>query len=314
MAEHELEKRDSRYHENFLKKLGNGIIVGVLDLISRLPFRVIYLISDFFYVVVRFIIRYRRTTILSNLRFAFPEKTEKEIKTISSKFYRHFCDFMLETIKMHNMSKSQMEERLTYTGLELLDAEYKKGRGIIVLAMHHNNWEWCSALKTKVRHKLIMLYNPVRGNRALERFILESREKWGGKCVPVHKSGRILLGSNREEEPAAVWLSADQTPPAHSQFWTIFLNREAPFFSGPEKIAARTNQPVFFHHTRKTGRGKYEVIVSPLIENPAEAGSQEILLKYVRKMEEMIKKEPEFYLWSHRRWKHTRPEDIPLTI
>lgn len=147
----------------------------------------------------------------------------------------------------------------------------------------------------------------------LENFILQSREKWGSKCVPVHKAGRTVLEFNRAGKPTLLGLAADQTPKATSKFWTVFLNREAPFFSGPEKIAKRTNQPVFFHQIRKISRGKYEMIFTPICENPKEIESKEILLDYIRKMEEIIREEPAYYLWSHRRWKHKRPKDIPLT-
>jgi KDO2-lipid IV(A) lauroyltransferase len=109
-------------------------------------------------------------------------------------------------------------------------------------------------------------------------------------------------------------LAADQTPAANAKFWTTFLNREAPFFSGPEKIASRGNQPVVFAHTRKIKRGYYTVELIDLVEEPNEVDSNEILLRYVRKIEEIVREEPEYYLWSHRRWKHTRPEGIELTM
>jgi KDO2-lipid IV(A) lauroyltransferase len=179
--------------------------------------------------------------------------------------------------------------------------------------MHHNNWEWCSFIQNKIKHFGLMIYNPVRGNQSMEKFMLYSREKWGGKCIPVHHSGRATIAFHRKGIPTALWLGADQTPPRNSKFWTVFLNREAPFFSGPAKIPARTNQPVFFQQVTKIARGKYKVHLVPLFLNPKDVEPKEILLGYVRKMEEIIAKEPEHYLWSHRRWKHQRPDEIPLT-
>ena len=148
----------------------------------------------------------------------------------------------------------------------------------------------------------------------MEKFLLHSREKWGGKCIPVNQSAKVMLRFHKENMPTALWLGADQTPPATSRFWTIFLNREAPFFEGPEKIAAKTNQPVFFQHVTKLGRGRYLARFVPLILNPGKVAKKKILLAYVQKMEEIIRQEPEYYLWSHRRWKHKRPEGIPLTL
>jgi Kdo2-lipid IVA lauroyltransferase/acyltransferase len=308
------EPADKRYHEGFLKKIANKLIVSILYLVSLLPFRVLYIVSDFFYIMVRYIFRYRRRVIAENLNFAFPEKTEKEKKQIAGKFYHHFTDLMLETVKLHTISENEMNDRLRIEGLELINKYYSDGKSIIILAMHHNNWEWCSFTQTKGKHQGLLIYNPIRGNQAMEKFVLHSRERWGGKCIPVHQSARAILGFNRKNIPTGLWLGADQTPPASSKFWTIFLNREAPFFSGPEKIAAKTNQPVFFQHVTKTGRGRYLARFIPLIENPATLDQKEILLAYVKKMEEIIRQEPEYYLWSHRRWKHTRPEGIPLTL
>lgn len=306
--------KDKRYREGFLKKNLNRLLTGFMFLFSLLPFPVIFLISDFLYFLVYHVFGYRKKVVLENLRYAFPEKSETERIKIAARFYRHFTDLMLESIKLHSMSEKQMEKRITFEGLDTIGECYQKGKSIIVLAMHHNNWEWCSFAQTKIKHLILMIYNPVRGNQAMEKFLLHSREKWGGKCIPVHQSARVALHFHREKIPTALWLGADQTPAATSKFWTVFLNREAPFFSGPEKIAAKTNQPVFFQHVTKTGRSRYLASFIPLIENPKEIDSKEILRAYIRKMEEIIGEEPEFYLWSHRRWKHKRPEGTPLSL
>jgi Kdo2-lipid IVA lauroyltransferase/acyltransferase len=304
---------DERYREGFFKKNLNKLLAWFLYLVSLLPFSILYLISDFFYIMIRYVFHYRINIVKENLDYAFPEKTEKEKKQIIQKFYRHFTDLMMETVKLHSISEKEIYNRIQYEGLELINSYYNKGMGIIIFAMHHNNWEWCSSMMAKVKHRGFMIYNPIRGNQAMEKFLLHSREKWGGKCIPVHMSARVALGFHQNKIPAGVWLGADQTPPATSKFWTVFLNREAPFFSGPEKIAAKTNQPVFFQHMTKVGRGRYIARFELLIENPAAMVQKEILLRYVAKMEEIIRQEPEYYLWSHRRWKHTRPEGIPLS-
>jgi KDO2-lipid IV(A) lauroyltransferase len=314
MYKNELGKKDKRYHENFFQKFFNKIVVGLLFLISLLPFSLLFVVSDILNFFFQHVLKYRRKVIFDNLHHAFPEKTEEEIITIARKFYRHLTDIILEAVKMHGMSEKEMRRRVKFTGLEQFEKLYIQNKSFIVLSMHYNNWEWTSGLQLQTKHKALTLYNPIRGNQALENFILHSREKWGGKCVPVHKAGRAVLEFNRAGKPTLLGLVADQTPNATSKFWTVFLNREAPFFSGPVKIAKRANQPVFFHQIRKTGRGKYEMIFTPLCENPKEIESEEILLRYVRKMEKTIREKPEYYLWSHRRWKHKRPEGIPLAV
>ena len=314
MVDESLRKKDKRYYESFLKRLLNGGVVLLLKIISVLPFWMIYGIADFFYLVVRYAVGYRKKVILDNLRHSFPEKGEQEIRKIMNRYYRHFCDFSLETIKLHSMSEKQMDKRLKVTGLDLAQQYAAEGRSIMLLGFHYNNWEWCSSIQTKSAHKLLMIVNPIRGNMAFEKYIEYSRSKWGGESVPVHKSARTAIEYVRRGEPAVLWLAADQTPPANSPFWTLFLNREAPFFTGPEKIAIKTNQPIFFLHLKKLKRGHYEAHFTQLIDDPSKVESKDILLTYIRKMEEVIRETPEYYLWSHRRWKHTRPEGIELTV
>ena len=314
MVDKELVKRDKRFYESFAKRTQNKILVALLKGISFLPFWIIYGLSDFMYIVLKGVVKYRKKVIVENLTHAFPNKTEQEIKQITNRFYRHFCDFSLETIKMYSMSEKQLDKRFSVRDMDKMNQIAEEGKSVITLGMHYSNWEWASSIQSKALHKILMVYNPVRGNQAMERFLLHSREKWGGESVQVHKSARVLFEYIKKGEPGALWLAADQTPPANSPFWALFLNREAPFFNGPEKLAKKTNQPVVFIYVRKIKRGYYEAIPSVLIEDPSKLESKEIMLRYIQKMEEVIHAEPEYYLWSHRRWKHTRPEGIELTV
>lgn len=315
MIDKELEKIDPRYHESIPKKIINQIAVWFLIGISYLPFWIIYGLSDFFYIILFYVVKYRKRVVIQNLTKSFPEKNEKEIIKIAKKFYHHFCDMSLETIKLYSISEKQIDKRIKFNYPDLITDYFNQGKSFILFGMHYNNWEWSSAGQRKGMHQLLMIYNPIRGNQAFEKYILHLRGRWGGKSIPVHKSARLAIEFTRMEKPTALWLAADQTPPANSHFWTNFMNQEAPFFSGPEKIAYRSNQPVFFHHTKKIKRGRYEVDFIPLFANPKDEvkDSNEILLRYVRKIEEIVREEPEYYLWSHRRWKHTRPEGIELT-
>lgn len=312
MADKDLIKRDSRYYESIPKRIGNELVVLLLTLVSILPFWIIYGISDFLYVVLNYVVGYRKKVIYDNLTHAFPEKNADEIKTIANKFYHHFCDFSLETVKLHSMSQKQIDKRVKVVGTDILNSLTESGKSIVLMGFHYSNWEWASSMQTKSKHQLLMVYSPLRGNSAMERFISHSRGKWGGKSIPIHKTARALLSYIKKGEPAALWLAADQRPPANSPFWTTFLNREAPFFSGPEKIAMKTNNPVIFTYMRKIGRGKYEGIFQKLIDEPQKMESKDILLTYIRRMEEIIYEAPEYYLWSHKRWIHKRPENIPL--
>lgn len=314
MSRIQLEKTDKRFIENNRKKLTNKILVGILIGASYLPFWILYRISDIAYLFLRFVLKYRIKIITDNLKEAFPEKSNEETGIIRDKFYRHICDLLVETIKLYSISDKEMAKRLQITGVEPAEELYKQKRSLIALAFHYSNWEWTSFAQSKLQHQILTVYNPLRGNSALEKFLVHNREKWGSKCIPVNKTVRASMEYKSKGIPTGLWLAADQTPPANSKFWTIFLNRETPFFTGPDKIAVSGNLPVFFQHTKKIGRGRYIIEYSLLIEHPTEVDQKDILLAYVRKCEEIIRAEPEFYLWSHRRWKHTRPEGIELTV
>jgi len=307
-------KKTKKHSEGLLKRIRNLIIGGFFIFISYLPFWILYGISDFFYLIIRFIVKYRFELITENLTFAFPDKSDEEIGKIRNKFYRHFCDTILEGVKMYSMSEKQMENHISFKGLELAEKYVKEKKSLIILASHHNNWEWCSYSQTKLKHLILMVYSPMRGNNLMEKFLLKSREKWGGECVPMNNTGRTLINYNLKGKLTGLWLAADQTALANSKFWGMFMNRAAPFYSGPAKIAIKTNQPVFFQYVKKVKRGKYIAEYTLLYEEPAKLEEKDILLGYVRRMEEVIRKEPEYYLWSHRRWKHIRPDDIPLTV
>jgi len=314
MARKELEEHDKRFHENLLKRILNRTLVSLLIILSWLPFRILYLISDFMYLIVRYGIKYRYKVITENLKNSFPEKTEIEIAQIRTRFYRHFCDLFFESIKIYSISDNAISKRLKVKGENSANEFFDQGRSIVALAMHHNNWEWTSFVQSKLKHHILTIYSPIRGNEAMEKFLTHNREKWGSECVPLYKTARTVIERNAKKQLTGVWLAADQTPQANSKFWTIFLNQETPFYQGPEKIAISTNQPVFFQHNKKISRGHYEIEYTLLFENPKDVKPDEILLAYIRKAEEVIRQEPEYYLWSHRRWKHKRPEGIELTV
>jgi len=287
-------------------------VVLLCKLTARLPFWVIFGLADIFYVFLYYVVRYRRNVVHENLVRSFPEKSLAEIRTITKKFYHHLSDVGLETIKFNRMTEKQIDKRLKINNLDLYEEYYNQGKSMIVLGQHHNNWEWSGSMQRFIKAQFLVVYNPVRKNKPLERFILDTRERFGAKSIQVNHSVRTALAFNTNKRVSSLMLAADQTPPPTSQFWTTFLNQETAFFAGPMKIAMKTNLPVIMHHTRKVGRSKYEVFHYKLIEKPEEVKPEEILLAYVRKLEEIIQTEPEYWLWSHRRWKHKRPANIEL--
>jgi KDO2-lipid IV(A) lauroyltransferase len=297
---------------DFFHNIGNQLIVLLLKGVSCLPFWAIYVLSDFLHFLIKNIFKYRYQVITENISAAFPEKSSEEIAKIRGWFYRHFCDLTLESIKLNGISTKQIDQRMSFEGLEEFEKITGEAGGAIVLSFHYNNWEWSSFLQHEFKFPILFVYNPPRNNKPMEDFLTRSRSKWGGEVVPTSRSARTLFDYRSKEEPAVLWLIADQTALATSPFWTTFMNREGAFFAGPERIATKTNLPVFFQHVKKVARGKYTAEFSLLVKDPGKQEPNKVLRSYVQKMEEIIKEEPEYYLWSHRRWKHTRPENIPL--
>ena len=286
--------------------------IFLLKGISWLPFWMIYGLSDLMAFILRYVIGYRRKVILDNLRHAFPEYGEKEISRLMWRFYRHFSDITLESLKGYSMSREAFSKRIIFRGVEEMNALAERGKSVVVLGFHYNNWEWSGFGQVYLKHKYLVVYNPMRGNPRFEEYLLKIRERWGALTIPVHKSARTLLESDRSQLPVALVLAGDQRPPFITRFWTTFMNQEACFNQGAGKIAMKTNQPVFFHLTRKIRRGYYEVSFIPLIMDPSQSSEQEILLAYVRTMEKYIREDPAYYLWSHKRWKQERPGDYQL--
>ncbi len=292
----------------------NKCVVLLLKGIALLPFGVLYSLSDLIFLLLKNMIRYRSAVIVENLQAAFPDKTEVEILQLRNRFYKHLADVFMESVKLHYMTPAQMQKRVSFVGVEEMNRFAQLGKGVIVLAYHHNNWEWGSYLQKLSKHRILMVYNKMRDNQPMDEFLLHSREKWGGRAVQMGRAAKVAFDEVKKGVPTLLWLVADQSALAELGSWAMFLNREAAFFTGPEKIARRTNQPVFFQKVRKVGRGKYEYEFSLMVEEPAKAAPNEILLTYIHKMEEAIREAPEYYLWSHRRWKHKRPEGVDLKI
>ena len=300
--------------KNRLRTINQKLVVLFLGFISRLPFWLLYLISGFFYFLVEHVINYRSKVIDENLKFSFPDKSSEERLLLRKRFYRHFCDMMLEAVKLHHISEKQLQKRLSVKNIEVLEDACERNKGVILLAMHHNNWEWGAAIQRYLKPTILMVFNRMRNNAPMDDFLLKTREQWGGEGVATVNSLRRVLSYVKANKPFILWLAADQSAKEGAHYWTSFLNREAPFFAGPIKLAQKLNQPLIFQSTRKVGRGKYEIEFDLLIEKPAKVNEGEILRMYVEKMEEIIHDQPEYYLWSHRRWKHKRPEGVELMV
>lgn len=266
----------------------------------------LYLKSDVMFLLIYYVVGYRKKVVLDNLEHAFPEKSQAEIKTIAKKFYKHLCDLMLESLKLKVFSIEKLKTRMVVTNPELVNKYFDQGKSVLVLTMHYNNWEWQAILQNYLKHKVLLVYNPAR-NLIYDSYINKMRKRFGSTLVSTKQIFKTVLKAQQDNELTLTWLCADQRPKRNADFWTTFLNQEAAFFPGPENLAKHTNQVVLFQRIEKLGRGKYQTTFEVLTENPSELAKNGVLQLYVDKVESIIKEKPEFYLWSHKRWKHKRP-------
>jgi KDO2-lipid IV(A) lauroyltransferase len=290
-----------------MKSLGYYIFFVFTWLITLLPFRALYIISDLVYFLIYHIFHYRREVVGKNLSNAFPEKSPDELDEIARRFYRHLSDLIIESLKALHMSPRQISRRFTIKDLSLIQRLYDEGKDIAALTSHYNNWEWLSSVQLITRHRAISIYKPLK-NKYFDKFILDLRTKYGVFAMPMNRTLRELSRFRNQHILTLPAFLADQTPPAdENTFWTTFLNQETDFYRGPEKIAVKFNMAVIFAHIKKIKRGYYVVDCSLITENAGEEEPEYIISRYAAMLEEVIRDKPEYWLWSHRRWKHKKP-------
>lgn len=277
----------------------------MIQLISKLPFTVLYLFADFLYFMLYYVLGYRKKIVSTNLKKAFPDKSPKEIKAIKKGFYRNFADVMVEIIKTFDISKEDFMKRVTLKDKRIMDAYISQGHSIIALASHQCNWEWlylgCCAHFT---FPMAGIYKPI-ASPYFEKLVLEMRTKFGGDQVPMEKT--LLEVKKRRHQPTAYGLMADQVPiRQHQKFWTEFLHQDTAFFVGAEKITQLFQYPAVFFQMKRVKRGHYEIRVQKLTEPPYEKGSHDLIVQYAKSVERLIMERPSDWLWSHKRWKYPK--------
>ena len=284
------------------------ISLPFIYLISILPFWLLYRISDLIYLIIYYIAGYRKKIVLMNLRNSFPEKSEKEILEVSKKFYTFFCDWMLEMIKTITISKSSSIERCHFTDSSLLEKYYQENKKIILVTGHLGNFEMGAAeMAFNSNYKLYVVFKPL-SNKYFDQLIKHKRMRFGNKVISMKSTFKTMLNLKDNSELSATVFISDQTPSPKNAYWTSFLNQDTPVFWGTETIARKLNYPIIYISITQTKRGYYEITPELLCENPADTTKGEISEMHIRRLEIDIRRQPEIWLWSHRRWKHKRPE------
>lgn len=287
------------------------IVYPFLWLISILPFRIFYLVSDMIFVLVYHVFGYRRKTVQNNLRLVFPEKPESEIKDIEKKFYRHMCDMFLEMIKSISISEKELKRRFVFKDLDYLRELEKMNKSIIIMCGHYASYEWMIAIQLYgLKFKAFGVYKRIR-NKYFDELVKKIRGRFDGELISTYKATEKIRYNQEQGILGNYAMIADQSPKMNrAKHWIKFMGIRVPVFEGSERLARKLDMSVAYLQVEKTGRGYYEAELVPITVNAQQEPEHYITKKFIELLEKQIRTRPENYLWTHKRWKH-RNEPIP---
>ena len=278
----------------------------ILIPISRLPYLFIYLLSDFVFLILFKIIGYRKKVVFQNLKNSFPTKNDRELNSIMSKFYHHLCDVILESLKGFTISEKQLRKRLIIRNSNLINEIALNNKGVILVGGHINNWEICAqGVSLYSNHKCVAIYKPL-SNKFFNSKIINSRSKYGLLLTPMKEARELFENSISDK---AIIFGSDQSPSnPKNAYWMKFLNQDTGVLFGAEKYAVEHDLPVVYVRIFKMKRGFYEVEYELVTNESSKSKHGEITEKFTKMIEADIVKNPEYWLWSHKRWKHKKPQ------
>lgn len=291
------------------KAIGYYLGIPFILLISILPLKVLYFFSDYLlYPVLYKLLKYRKKVVSENLRNSFPEKSKEELLEIEKKFFRFLCDLFVETVKGFTISNEELLKRVSHTPSEFLEKWYSEGKDCIISVGHLCNYEWiCRVLPKFTSYHVKVPYRKFT-NPYFDRLFTKARGQLGVELFPTFDTFKEL--KKKSLKPYMLGLANDQSAQPNKAFWTRFLNQDTSFFVGTEKIAVSKNMPVVYAKLDYISRGRYHISFEELEANPKLINEGDILNKHARWLERDILTQPQYWLWSHKRWKHKMPENI----
>ncbi len=286
--------------------MGNKIVyylfIAFIGFFKIVPFWVLYRISDFVYFLMTYVVRYRKSVITKNLHKCFPEKSDHELYIIRKKFYKNLSDLFLETFKGYSMSKEELLKRFKAINSEVANKYFDQGKDVIVLAGHFANWEWGSAATaTSFKHQPAVLYKPL-SNAYIDKYIKEKRARFGVEMVSINQTTRYFL--RKKPKPVSYYMVADQyATNIEKQRMATFFSSKTGFLHGPENYSKQLDIPVVYIEMLRIKRGYYSMEMIDVCANPRELAENELTQIYATLMEKSIIKQPDGWMWSHKRWK-----------
>ena len=281
----------------------------IIRLFSRLPFGVLYVISDIAYAIIYYIVRYLLAVVRTNLRNAFPEKSEAELRKIERGFYHFLCDYGVESLKLLTISAEEMKRHMVFENVYQVDRALDDHNFVFVYIGHYGNWEWMSSLPLWTRKDATLgeLYRPLK-SKTMDDVFIDIRQHFNAECISKYEALRHIMRFNAEKRKCIIGFVADQTPhPDNTQLWMDFLSQDTPIFTGTERIGKKVNAAIYFADIHKDKRGHYRCVFKRITHDVKSFPDYEITEMCTRELEQMIRRQPEIWLWSHKRWKHKRP-------
>ncbi|OAV67020.1 lipid A biosynthesis lauroyl acyltransferase [Bacteroidales bacterium Barb6] len=287
-------------------KAGYALLYAWVTVHAVLPMRVLYVLSDLLYVIVYKIAGYRLKVVRRNMKASFPDKTAAELRRMERDFYRHFSDYIVETIKLAHISLEEVQRRAHLRNPEVVNRLFDEGHTCVILLMvHYGNWEWFSASNDRFHANTYQIYRPL-SNPAFDRLFIRLRTRFGSYGMKKNDTFRDIVRLHQSKSRSAIIFLADQTPSkANLHYQTTFLNQDTYLLTGPERIARKLNLPVVFLDTKKVKRGHYTIDFELLTASPKDTPENWITEQYARKAEQRILRNPACWLWTHKRWKYS---------
>lgn len=282
------------------------LVYPLLWLISILPFRLLYLFSDFVYCIVYYVIGYRKKTVRENIALALPHLSAKERYIIEKKSYHHLCDMFLEMIKTMTISRDEIDKRFFFTNLDVYNELEKKQKSVALMCAHYASYEWVISMNHHITYKGFGIYKKI-ANPYFDKLVRKIRSRFKATLITTKETIPTIIQNNKNHILGIYGFASDQSPKADSAFhWKKFMGIEVPVHTGAEMLAKRYNMNIVFLKVKKVKRGYYEATLEILSENPVEVPNYEITDRFLELVEKEIYEAPEFYLWTHKRWKHKR--------
>ncbi|NNC49348.1 MAG: lipid A biosynthesis acyltransferase [Flaviramulus sp.] len=280
------------------------IVYPFLWIISVLPFRLLYLISDGLYILLYNIIGYRKKVVTDNLKLVFPEKSEKEIKSIRIRFYKHLCDMFLEMAKTMTISQKTLDARFKIKNPEEMKRLESLNKSVILMYGHYASWEWSLALQNHVKFDGFAVYKQL-ANRYFDKLVRDMRSKFNTTLINTKESISIIKSNEANNLKSIIAFLSDQSPRLSKEvYWGEFMGIEVPCFTGAERLAKKLDLSISYLKVTKLRRGYYEGEILTLAEKPNEYEDYKITDLFLHEVEKQIYDAPEFYFWTHKRWKH----------